>query len=103
MRTQKHEEEIEKTFEMLNHPTKIKAGNDFYFNLRKRMDETDQEITHVVSSLKWQLAVVSAVLVVNIFIAGSFLFKPETKADYTSEWISEYNLNVTTLYDSTGN
>lgn len=93
------EQEVEKTLELLNHLPKVKAGNDFYAKLQNRINGSSQETGYNPQSLKWQLAVVSFLFVINLAFMGSFLLgSSQQNTDYADSVVSEYSLDVQTLY-----
>lgn len=91
--------EVEKTLELLDHLPKVKAGNDFYSRLQNRINETSAEPGYNPQSLKWQLAVVSFLFIVNLTFMGSFLLGSNGQnTDYADSVVTEYSLDVQTLY-----
>jgi hypothetical protein len=95
-------QEAEKTLGLLNQFPKVKAGNDFYFNLQNRINATPESTGFNPSTLKWQLAVVSFLFIVNLTFLGSFMLgSDQQQTNYADSVVSEYSLDVQTLYENT--
>jgi len=90
------EEEVAKTLSSFEGISKAEPKPFFYTRLKAKMESQDKTVV----SLKWSMAAIALLLVINAFSVWNFWSESVSTEDSIEVLASEYNMIETDLYST---